>query len=92
MIHEKFSEYERRIAVGFAGEGSDCFGFDDEISMDHDYGLGFCIWLTDEDFESIGSSLQEEYQNLIETYSNNESLHLFLDHGRCFATSSRKSS
>ena len=29
MIHDKFAEYEGRIAVGIAGEGSDCFGYDD---------------------------------------------------------------
>ncbi|MBQ8041516.1 MAG: tetratricopeptide repeat protein, partial [Lachnospiraceae bacterium] len=40
MIHNKFPEYENRIAVGLVGEGSDCFGFDDEISTDHDYELG----------------------------------------------------
>ena len=25
MIHEAFPEYEKRIAVGLAGEGSECF-------------------------------------------------------------------
>lgn len=64
MIHEKFPEYENRIAVGIVGEGSDCFGFDDEISKDHDYGLGFCMWLTDSDYEEIGRELQIEYEKL----------------------------
>ena len=36
MIREKFPDYEGRIAVGLAGEGSECFGYDDEISRDHD--------------------------------------------------------
>lgn len=59
MIREKFPEYEERIAVGLVGEGSDCFGYDDEISKDHDYGLGFCMWLCQEDYEKIGKDLQE---------------------------------
>lgn len=65
MIHEKFPQYENRIAVGMVGEGSDCYGFDDEISMDHDYEIGFCMWLTDEDYELFGEALQKEYDNLI---------------------------
>lgn len=64
MIHEKFAEYENRIAVGVVGEGSDCFGFEDEISKDHDYGLGFCMWLTSSDYKEIGCNLQKEYDKL----------------------------
>ena len=41
MIHTHFPEWENRIAVGLVGEGSDCYGFDDEISMDHDYAVVF---------------------------------------------------
>lgn len=66
MIHNQFSDYEARIAVGFAGEGSDRFGFDDEISEDHDFGAGFCMWLTDEDYAEIGEDLQRAYGELIE--------------------------
>lgn len=68
MIHEIFPEYEHRIAVGMVGEGSDCFGFDDEISKDHDYGIGFCMWLLPEDDRQIGEALQKEYDRLIEEY------------------------
>ncbi len=66
MIHACFPEYEKRIAVGLAGEGSDCFGFDDEISQDHDYEVGFCMWLTEEDYRQIGAKLQMEYEKLLE--------------------------
>lgn len=66
MIHEKFPEYENRIAAGIVGEGSECFGYEDDISKDHDFGIGFCMWLTKEDYEKIGVQLQDEYNKIIE--------------------------
>ena len=72
MIHNLFPEYESRIAVGMAGEGSDCYGFDDIISTDHDYAVGFCMWLTKEDMDAIGSELQEAYEKLILEHSKSD--------------------
>ena len=64
MIHEKFPEYENRIAVGLVGEGSDCFGYYDSISRDHDFGTGVCLWLDDKDYYEIGERLSYEYDKI----------------------------
>ena len=64
MIEDKFPEYRNRIAAGLVGEGSECYGFDDEISRDHDWGPSFCLWLTKKDHQKIGSVLQEEIDKL----------------------------
>jgi len=64
MLQEKFPNYLNHISAGLIGEGSECYGFDDEISRDHDWGPGFCIWLTPEDYNIIGEDLQKEYDRL----------------------------
>ena len=49
MIHERFPEFEGIIACGLCGDGSECFGYDDGISVDHDFEPGFCMFIPDGD-------------------------------------------
>ncbi len=64
MIEKGFPDLKERYAAGLVGEGSGCFGFDDEFSRDHDFAPGFCIWLSDSDFEQYGEKLQQAYDAL----------------------------
>lgn len=50
MLEKEFPQLLPLIACGLTGSGSECFGFDDEISRDHDFEPGFCIFLPEEDF------------------------------------------
>ncbi len=64
MLEELFPDVTDRIAVGLVGEGSECFGFDDEISRDHDFDAGFCLWITEKDEEKFGFKLERAYAKL----------------------------
>ena len=48
MIHDKFPELEKEIAIGLVGSGSECYGYDDEISKDHDFEPGFCMFVSNQ--------------------------------------------
>ena len=64
MLREKFPDKVGRIAAGLVGEGSQCFGFDDEISRDHDFDASFCLWITGEDGREWGAALEQAYASL----------------------------
>ena len=49
MIREQFPEYEEIIAAALTGSGSECYGFDDETSRDHDFEPGFCLFIPGEE-------------------------------------------
>ena len=83
MIAEQFRAYESVIAVGLVGKGSDCFGFDDTLSQDHDYGPRFVMWVTKKVYEEIGEELQEAYENLPKSFMGVERIETFHGRDRC---------
>ncbi len=66
----QFPELAGHFAAGLVGEGSECFGYDDIISSDHDYFPRFFIWLDDEAYEKYGEVLQAAYQKLPKRWSD----------------------
>lgn len=73
MLQSRYPDYAERIAVGLVGYGSECFGFDDALSRDHDFAPRFCLWLTDEDYAAIGTALQEDYERIAHAWRSEHS-------------------
>lgn len=68
MLQRMFPDIWEQLTIGLAGEGSECFGYDDAYSQDHDFGAGFCIWVPDEMAEAKITALQQAYNLLPKTY------------------------
>ncbi len=68
LLREKYADYYDNITVGLVGEGSECFGFDDEYSTDHDFGPSFCIWMDKDVYDKIGLQLAEDYDKLPKSF------------------------
>ena len=49
MLEAQFPELMPLLAAGLFGAGSECFGFDDDVSTDHDFEPGFCLLMPGED-------------------------------------------
>jgi hypothetical protein len=66
MLREQFGDILGLIAVGLAGSGSECFGYDDSYSQDHDFEPGFCIFLPDESIvdRKTAFALERAYSKL----------------------------
>lgn len=71
MLESEFADILPLLAVGCVGSGSEHYGFDDEISRDHDFEPGFCIFLPDETFVDRRRAFQLEraYAKLPKEYA-----------------------
>ena len=64
LLETKYHDYLPYMAIGMFGYGSDCLGYDDVISRDHDFGGGFCILLPQDIYDQIGRKLLVDYDQL----------------------------
>ena len=63
-MQRDFPDLYNVTAAGLVGNGSECFGFDDSVSRDHDWGTDLCLWLP-ADRADRATELQEWKQALL---------------------------
>ena len=60
MLQQQFPQVLPYLAIGLAGSGSECYGYDDETARDHDFEPAFCIFLPGEDVVDRGTAFRLE--------------------------------
>lgn len=63
-LEEACPALKGQFAAGLVGQGSECLGYDDALSADHDYGPSFCVWLPKQLFLEYGGLCQKAYEGL----------------------------
>lgn len=72
MLETEFPNLVNKIAVGLIGAGSECFGYDDSVSTDHDFDPGFLIFIGDDIDEDTKFRLERAYAKLPRAYKGYE--------------------
>ena len=67
-LKERYPECMGNFAAGIMGHGSECFGFEDEISLDHDVSNGFYIWVDEQNDIKYGVKLFRVYKEVFEQF------------------------
>lgn len=72
FIQENHVEVYKNLSVGLVGKGSECYGYDDEFSRDHDSEDRCMIFLDDETYFHYGAKiakcLKEKFREKIEIW------------------------
>ena len=63
-LKTQFPELLPKMTVGLVGQGSECLGFDDTYSQDHDWGPSFAMWLPKELYNTYHKPLEHLYHSL----------------------------
>ena len=75
-VEAEFGDKIHKMAFGLVGDGSECYGFDDELSQDHDFGPRVQIWLNAPDFEDFGRALQKFMESVTKEYKGYQGVNM----------------
>ena len=69
LLQEELGGLLEEACVGLVGEGSECFGLDDDYSRDHDFGACFCLWFDEEVLVREHARIEAAFQKLPESFA-----------------------
>ena len=64
LIEEDFNDIKDELCACLIGSGSECYGYDDEISKDHDFEPGFLLFVSDRVDDDKLFELERAYNKL----------------------------
>lgn len=64
ILKQSFPELLPRMAAGLVGKGSECLGYDDEISKDHDFESKVLLFLSTADYLAHHEALEKALSHL----------------------------
>lgn len=64
ILRKEIPEILDIASIGIAGQGSECLGYDDDLSEDHDFKTRCTIWLDKPDYEDYFDKIQRIFQNI----------------------------
>lgn len=70
LLQRELPAYTDSLAVGLVGEGSECFGFDDDFSRDHDWGAGICIWCPEAVLPEVQPLVESAFDTMPRSFKN----------------------
>ncbi len=62
LLRANYPEILSKASIGLAGTGSECLGYDDETSTDHDFDTRLIICLSNDIFEDYNEALKELFK------------------------------
>ena len=68
MLEARFPALLAHLAAGVCGQGSENFGFDDDLSRDHDFDPGFYLWLPEDLYRQYEFRLSRAYDSLPDSF------------------------
>ena len=65
ILKTEYPELLMRLCGALTGKGSECLGYDDELSKDHDYELKVQLFVTNDDYFRYEKAISERFSSIL---------------------------